>query len=157
MQSFRRNSVSASLALTVALAAVGCTSAADVGEACTDSADCLGGLSCFIHEGASVSPVCMSDCDLTMTRLCEGGAVCTPATGAGRPENLGVCYLGGTTAVGQACTGNLECVRGAICVSTGGAQQCYRACRTSDMMACPAGETCTPLEGAGTNGFCQAT
>ncbi len=156
MQSFRSFPVTASLALVAALTSVGCTSAADVGEACTDSADCLGGLSCFVHAGAAVSPVCMADCDLTTTRICEGGAVCTPATGIGRPESLGVCYLGGNTAIGQPCVGNLECVPGAVCVATGGSQQCYRACRTSDTMACPDGETCTALEGAGTDGFCQA-
>lgn len=150
MQSFRPSLLVTSLVTCL----VGCSSAADVGDPCTDTADCLGGLSCMVHEGAEVTPVCMSDCDITTTRLCEGGAVCTPAMGAGRPANLGVCYLGGTTAVGQACTGNLQCVRGSICVSTGGAQQCYRACTTTDGAGCEAGETCSALEGMGTNGFC---
>ena len=134
----------------------GCTSPAELGEPCTDSADCATGLSCFEHEGAEASPVCMSDCDLTMERLCAGGAVCTPADGVGRPAELGVCYLGGATAVGAACTGNLECVSGAICVTIGSESACYRACRTSDTPStCPAGETCATL--TGTDGFCRAS
>jgi hypothetical protein len=120
-----------------------------------DSADCDEGLSCFEHEGAELSPVCMADCDLTTTRLCDDGTVCTRASGPERPEDLGVCYLGGATEVGAPCTGNLECVAGAICVDTGDTQACFRACRTDDGAACEANETCAPLEMMGTNGFCQ--
>ncbi len=144
--------------LVVSLLFVGaCTSPADVGEPCTDTADCKGGLSCIAQGSATDAPtVCMTDCDLTMTRLCDGGEVCTTVLSAGRDPNLGVCYLGGATAIGAACTANLECVAGAICVSTGGTQACYRACST-DESDCGGAETCVGLSGMGTAGFCQAT
>lgn len=133
-----------------------CTSPANVGEECTDTSDCKGGLSCIAQGSAADAPtVCMTDCDLTMTRLCDDGSVCTTVLSPGRDPNVGVCYLGGTTGVGSPCTANLECERGAICVDTGDMQACYRACST-DTGGCPSGETCAPLTGAGTDGFCQA-
>jgi hypothetical protein len=140
----------------LSLAFAACTSPADVGEECTDSADCMEGLSCFEHFGMAVSPVCMRDCDLDAVRLCEDGAVCleTDSTG-GRPADLGVCYLGGSVAVGSACNGNLECVSGAVCVSVGGAQSCYEACSTDASGQCGKGEVCSPLTDMGTNGFCE--
>lgn len=124
-----------------------------VGEACAESSECAAGLSCFEHQSATPSPVCMTDCDLATSRLCGDGTVCTPASGVDRPAGLGVCYLGGTTAEGSACTNNLECARGTVCVITAAAQSCFRAC-TVDGSDCGAGETCTPLEGMGTKGYC---
>ncbi|MFK7987673.1 MAG: hypothetical protein AB8I08_16770 [Sandaracinaceae bacterium] len=137
--------------------ASGCTAAALAGEECVDSADCDEGLSCFNHQGAATSPVCMPDCDLETTRLCGDGTVCTTVAetpGIDRPANLGVCYLGGTTAVGSACTTNLECTSGSICVNVSGAQTCYPACLTTDDM-CAAGSSCVGLEDMGDNGFCE--
>ena len=140
-----------------ALAAAGCSDPAEAGQECADSADCAEGLSCFEHAGAAVSPVCMPDCDLATTRLCGDGAVCTRATGPDRPAELGVCYLGGTTATGSECSTNLECELGSICVMVEGAQSCYRACSTEDATTCGDGETCSPLEAMGTNGFCESS
>jgi hypothetical protein len=97
----------------------------------------------------------MPDCDLTTTRVCADGEVCTRATGPDRPADLGVCYFGGATAVGSACTSNLECELGSICVSVGATQSCFRACNTDDGSACEETETCSPLEDMGTNGFCE--
>lgn len=150
------------------LFALACSSSpAMMGESCVDTADCEVGLSCFEHEGAETSPVCMPDCDLATTRLCAGGEVCTPPdpSGPARDPNLGVCYLGGTTEVGGDCTSDpdrpgvasLTCVRGAICVEVSDAFNCYRACDTADGSACDASETCTALEAMGTNGFCLPT
>lgn len=141
------------LSLLIALGLAGCTTPAELGEPCVDSADCAAGLSCIVlmHEDARV---CMPDCDLTTTRLCDDGAVCTPVASVGRPAELGVCYLGGTTAVGSPCTAPLACVRGALCVVAGDQQVCRRACRT-DGSECDASEVCTPLENMGTNGFCE--
>lgn len=153
-----------SASLFASLSIVACGSPAMIGDECTDNADCEEGLSCFEHE-LSDTNVCMEDCDLTTTRLCEGGLVCTPHTEeTDRPPELGVCYLGGATPTGTTCQRNLECEPGSICVCTGTAtecmdepetfQQCYRACRLGDS-TCDAGEVCTGLEGMGTNGFCQ--
>lgn len=150
------------LALAIAslpLLAACSSTPAMTGEMCVDSADCELGLSCVEHQGAELSPVCMADCDRTMVRLCPGGEVCTPplAGGPARDPNLGFCYLGGSTAVGDPCEGPLQCVRGAICVELSGDQSCYRACDTEDGSACEAGETCTELMDMGTNGFCLPT
>lgn len=140
-----------------------CTEPAAIGEACADSADCDVGASCFEHDGAELTPVCMMDCDLSTIRICDDGSVCTVAMGPDRPSTLGVCYLGGTTAVGSPCTRNLECAGGSICVdltptiTTDAEQYCFRACRTDDDMGCDATETCNALEGMGVNGFCQTT
>ena len=57
--------------------------------------------------------------------------------------------------MGSACTTNLECERGSICVSVAGSQACYRACNTDDGAPCDDSEVCSPLEDMGTNGFCE--
>lgn len=140
-----------------------CTEPAPLGEVCADTADCVEGSSCFDHDGAETTPVCMADCDLSTVRICDDGTVCTVATGPDRPSTLGVCYLGGTVAIGSACTRNLECTGGSICVdltptiATDAEQYCFQACRTDDATGCDATETCNALEGMGVNGFCQPT
>lgn len=131
----------------------GCTSPADVGEPCADSADCMEDLSCFARGDENV---CMRDCDYEGERFCEDGSVCTMATGPGRPADLGVCYLGGTTAVGSPCETNLECVQGSVCVDNDGAQTCYRACTVGVEGDCETGEVCSMLEAMGDRGFCEA-
>ena len=140
-----------------AAACFACTSPAEIGDECADSADCTMGLSCFEHEGVEPSPVCMEDCDLSTQRLCSTGAVCTPASGPDRPADLGVCYLGGTAAVGDECNNNLQCALGTICVLSGGSQRCFRACSTDDGSACEAAETCEGLVDMGTRGYCNPT
>jgi hypothetical protein len=125
---------------------------AEVGEACDVSSDCVDGASCFDHEGATVSPVCMTDCDLDGVRLCVDDSVCTRAEGPDRPADLGVCYHGGDVAEGSACRNDLECVRGTVCAIEGATQTCRAACST-DNDTCTAGE-CLPIDGVGTDGFC---
>lgn len=129
-----------------------CTSPAQLGEPCTDSDDCAGGLSCItVGDPDEGTYVCMSDCDLTMTRLCEGGEVCTDPLATSRPENLGICFLGGDTPIGSPCAENWECVRGSQCIQPAGV--CRRACSTESTSGCDAGEMCTML--SGTAGFCE--
>lgn len=139
--------------LTATLALLGaCTSPAEVGQPCTDSADCVAGASCIsIGDPEEGVYVCMSDCDLTMERLCEGGEVCTDPIASSRPENLGICFLGGDTPIGSPCSENWECVRGSQCILPAGV--CRRACTTDSTSGCEAGEVCTML--AGTAGFCE--
>jgi hypothetical protein len=136
-----------------------CTNPAAVGDPCIDTSDCKNGLSCIGQgSGADAPTVCMTDCDLTMTRLCDDGSVCTAVSDSpDRPADLGVCYLGGTLGVGAPCTANGDCGRGTICVSTSdGMQACAGACETTMSGQCAASETCTPLTDMGTAGFCQA-
>ncbi len=137
-----------------------CTSPAEVGAPCTDSADCAGGLSCISTSDPEVF-VCMPDCDLTMERLCDGGEVCIdpPPTGGGtsRPENLGICYLGGDVSAGDPCVDTSECERGSQCIDQGGTTTCQRACTVGAEGGCGAGETCVMVSGAVTPnaGVCQ--
>ena len=134
-----------------AMLIVGCASPGIVGDECVNSADCDLGLSCFNRPGAAITPVCMEDCDMSSTRVCSDGTVCLARDGGGS----GVCYLGGMTAIGGACTGALDCESGAICVSSGGATSCFRACVVGDDSLCATGETCAALMSG--DGFCEPT
>lgn len=141
-------------ALIAVFVLAGCTSPLAVGEPCSDSSDCVEGTSCFFTSSAMDQSVCMSDCDETSTRLCGGGEVCIPAASMGIPRELGVCFLGGTTAVGSPCVDTFDCSLGSQCVMVGDVQSCFRACSTDDGSACEATETCEPLVGMGTKGYC---
>lgn len=137
-----------SIALILTLAA-GCDSAAapepdagaQIGQRCADSAstDCAPALSCTVADGRGAT--CMADCDLRTTRLCEGGAVCLATMAPGRPADLGVCYLGGSTAIGAACTADRECALGAVCVDAG-TQVCRQACGVGLESVCEPGGEC---------------
>ena len=140
----------------VSLTLLACSSPLAVGEECSDSADCMEGLSCFFSSSDMSQSVCMSDCDDTTMRLCAGGEVCIPAASMGVPREAEVCFLGGATEIGSPCADSLACVRGALCVVTGTDQVCARACSTDDGSACAATETCEALAGMGTKGFCAA-
>lgn len=143
--------------LTLALAALAlaaCTSPLDLGAECSDSDDCMAGMSCFYTDATMMTSVCMADCDDATVRICEGGEVCIPATLMGVPREEGVCFLGGATAVGGSCVDTFDCTRGALCVSVGDARTCFRACSTDDPSRCLSTETCEPLVGMGTNGYC---
>ena len=133
-----------------------CSSPLAVGEECSDSADCMEGLSCFFSNGDMSQSVCMFDCDDTMMRLCDGGEVCIPAELMGIPREAEVCFLGGDTLVGSPCTDSLDCERGSLCVIIGADQVCARACSTDEPTACQGAETCETLAGMGTRGYCAA-
>ena len=138
-----------------ALALAACTNPLGVGEECSDSNYCEEGSSCLYTDGMMSRSVCMRDCDDATTRVCTNGEVCIPATLMGAPREQGVCFLGGTTAVGSACTDTFDCTVGSLCVSVGDAQNCYRACSTDDETSrCLSTETCEALVGMGTNGYC---
>ena len=140
------------LSALVALSMIGgCASPGLVGEACATGDDCDVDLSCFNRPGAATSPVCMADCDMGATRVCSDGSVCLERVGGGP----GVCYLGGTGAVGSACDGALDCEQGSVCVNAGGATTCATACTVADGSRCAAGETCSALSSGA--GFCETT
>lgn len=141
-------------ALALALLVTGCTTAADVGEACIDSSDCMADLACTERTGPGEPLVCMERCDPATTWLCEDGLFCqTLAAAAGR----GVCYLGGSLSAGASCLDRgLDCTSGTICVvfEDGVRHECMKACRV-DGSDCAGGETCTPLDTTRNGGFCQ--
>ncbi|MBX3272465.1 MAG: hypothetical protein KF729_19555 [Sandaracinaceae bacterium] len=143
--------------LALALAAfalAACNSPLAIGDECSDSVDCMEGTSCFHTDSTMTRSVCMADCDQTTTHICATGELCLAATLMGAPRELGVCFLGGETLVGGACTDTFECARGSLCVDVGGTRTCYRACRTDDTTRCLATERCEGLVGMGMNGYC---
>lgn len=119
---------------------------AEVGEDCTDSSDCYNDASCF--NRVSGGPVCMALCSAG-DRLCSDGSVCL----ASATNSEHVCYIGGTTAIGSACTGGTECAIGGVCINDGTDTLCRQACSTDDGSACAAGETCEPTTSP-PEGFC---
>lgn len=123
----------------------------EVGDPCIRTTDCGIGLSCVNRPGAAITPVCMADCDRTITRVCAEGSVCVMRTSGGG----GICYLGGTTPVGGACTNTVQCEAGSVCVTDGGATSCFRACIVGDGSRCLAGEMCSALTSG--DGYCAPT
>ena len=116
------------------------------GDACTASNSCGTGLSCVAD--ATGSPRCMLDCVAT-TATCDDGAACVSTGGSDA-----VCWLGGATVRGAACTGGLQCERGAVCVTAAGAVSatCEQACEPPSAEFCGLGQVCSATAGGG--GFC---
>ncbi len=138
-------------ALPLALFALlaGCTTAADIGEACVDSGDCMADLACVTHPGTAMS-VCMERCDPATTYICERGEWCADLTN--------VCLLGGSLPRGSSCLDRgLECTTGTVCIQfeVGVREECRTPCRT-DGTDCDEGETCMQLGTSGNRGFCDA-
>lgn len=162
--------VRAALLTSLASLSIACTNPLDIGEECNDSAQCMEGMSCIFRDATRTIAVCMEDCTVAVTRLCEGGPACIPAElSDGTPREFGVCFLGGPTAVGEPCVDSFECALGALCVgqdplgAPGEPIECPRdtcacllSCDTADGSNCAAGETCTALLDMGTNGYCAA-
>ena len=120
-----------------------------VGRACDSCDPCPANFACAAaHDGTTR---CMRECNLSET-VCSDGTVCLPLGGS--PMG-GACYLGGNVGFGQACTGDLDCTRTAICVSNPatGATQCIVACNLDGTHACSGGLTCQPTSGS-TAGYC---
>lgn len=147
-----------------------CTEPAELGGACVNSADCVDGLRCtLVGRDPEGDSLCMATCDRTLTRRCDDGSACIGSMDSEMiPLDDDVCYLGGTTPIEQECVGTLDCARGAMCIQimdapTGepdcdigsGRCFCYQVCVVGDSADCPTGTTCQPLDGEGSNGFCQ--
>ncbi len=144
--------------LLSAFAFTACSDPAQLGEPCADTADCADDLRCFERRGAEVTQVCMAGCDADTVRICTDGSACIGAVDSDMvPLDEDVCYLGGPVALGELCTGTLDCAAGGLCIDTGTEQRCFQACFTDDAAGCPTGETCAPLQMMGNKGFCQAT
>lgn len=132
----------------------GCTSPADIGEACVDTADCMADLTCADNPSATDPLVCMEACDPRATWICEGGLACLALAGA---TDRGVCYLGGALAAGDSCLDRgLECEPGAVCITfdEGARAECRKACRV-EASDCADGETCEVLMADRGAGFCE--
>jgi hypothetical protein len=121
------------------------------GRACVlGSTTCPSGWECAGPPGGPTH--CEQDCSLSET-VCHDGSFCI-ANGAS-PMG-GVCYLGGTTPIGQPCTDNTDCVRTGICIRSaiGGQAACFVGCNIDGTHGCPNGGTCQPT--TGTAGYCTS-
>lgn len=130
----------------------GCASVADTGEACTDSDDCMAGLSCIEHPGGAEPQVCMQDCVPSSDWICDGGRVCLMIDAT---DDRGVCYLGGGLSAGTSCLDRaLECETGTVCITfeEGVRAECRKACRV-DETDCASDETCNALRDS-SGGYC---
>ncbi|MBX3272131.1 MAG: hypothetical protein KF729_17835 [Sandaracinaceae bacterium] len=117
------------------------------GMACTSANRCAEGLDCVAD--ASDAPRCMRRC-AAGTGVCDDGLACLElTTGSG-----GVCWLGGTTALGAACSGGRQCAPGGVCVrpAAGADSVCAQACSPPATTYCEAGERCAELASGG--GYC---
>ena len=136
------------LILSALVSALGCTSAGEgeVGDVCERGSDCLAGLGCYERSGRT--PACMQRCAPAEMRVCDDGSVCTATT-----DGSGVCYLGGTLPLGEACAETVDCVVGAVCVEADGEARCRQACDLT-MPSCVAGTACQALSNGA--GYCAS-
>lgn len=99
------------------LSLVGC--AGGIASRCDEESDCRDNLVC---AGAAGQERCMEPCGAS-DRLCDDGLVCTmtrTTTSAGEY----VCFVGGTTPIGSACTESAACESGTVCAN----EVCQQAC-----------------------------
>ncbi len=116
------------------------------GEPCTDANKCDEGLTCV--NNASDKPTCMRDCAVSDV-TCDDGLACVALSDS---TTSGVCWPGGSTALGETCTGGQQCTGGGICVNTGGGATCHQACKPPSTEFCQTGEICVDSTGGG---FCR--
>lgn len=111
--------------------------------------------------GAWVDPRCPDSgpppvdvqCDvLDPIGTCKPGTACFPVTlppqGPCDTERYGaVCAMPGTGKQGDPCGEQGQaCAAGYVCVITGAATECAKACRLGDKSACPSGAVCEPID-----------
>jgi len=76
---------------------------------------------------------------------CSPGTWCPPTTLTGAPR---ACIAAGAIAIGQPCTGPLDCVANATCVDQGAGAICAELCPRSGFDAsCPSGGICREITG----------
>lgn len=112
-----------------------------LGDACTDSSECVGGLC----DETAVGRVCTQVCDGTHPLDgCATGLHCVVSSGCD-----GRCVPGaaGTLGVGVACTAASECESGSCQDPGDGMRRCLPLCR-GDEGLCASGESCTGGPGA---------
>lgn len=115
-EALERVVVAWAIVLAGALAVIGCGGANNV--ACTTDLDCQSTFVC-VADPALDGARCMREC-AEEDRLCDDGSVCTAFAG-GR-----ACFPGGSVGVGEACTANLACEAGTVCVPS--LRRCLQAC-----------------------------
>ncbi|MEZ4462268.1 MAG: hypothetical protein R3E66_21605 [bacterium] len=108
---------------------------ADVGEPCSAPDDCVEGALCI---GASEGFLCMALCTQEYA-VCDPG-VCLPLT----PRPASICFIGGDVPRGDACSTNLDCSPGSLCVGSDDTFVCAQACDATH--ACPDGRHCKTLD-----------
>ena len=108
---------------------------AEVGEPCSAPNDCVESALCI---GATDGFLCMALCEQEYS-VCDPG-VCLPLT----PRPASICFIGGDVPIGGACSTNLDCAPGALCVGSDDTFVCAQACDATH--ACPQGRHCKTLD-----------
>ena len=118
-----------------------------MGDSCVGDGDCAAPL--FCQQLSSGAGACASECQ-TANPNCPNGFECVPYSNS--PGN-GVCLESsgggtnpGTKGPGEPCDNSPECST-FLCVQEAGGNFCRQPCYSAN--DCPAGEECTPLQGAG--------
>jgi V8-like Glu-specific endopeptidase len=107
-----------------------------LGEPCTDSSECTGGLC----DDTAAGRICTQVCD--STRPLDGCATGLHCVGSGGCDGRCVPGTPGTVGIGIACSTNAECQSG-NCLDPGdGMRRCLALCR-GDEGLCASGEACT--------------
>jgi hypothetical protein len=136
------------LVTVVVLSSLGACGQSISGRACSADDPCPDTHHCIQDRLGDAR--CMADCSGDDRTLCSDGSFCATSTTGDM-----ICWLGGSTAIGSACTSNTECVRGGLCVGLAGgtgAALCFQGCNNVGG-TCPSGGTCQmTLQG---NGFCS--
>jgi len=122
---------------------------AKVGEFCTQTKDCLQGLTCV---QSATGNVCLQSCAPSQSGVCPTSQSCTKFNAS---DTVGFCLKNPTQQAGDACDViNKRCTSNLLCI--GDAQQntafCRAPCNPTQNQNCPTGETCL-IFGTG-NGYC---
>lgn len=99
------------------------------------------------------------DCDVAKQTGCKPKEACTPfadyPSDPCEPETYGsLCIPAGTGTQGTACTGQLSCAAGYICVITGAGTNCAKYCDLTSPSGCTDGLVCDSVDVSGV-GVCN--
>ncbi len=120
---------------------------------CNSNANCTAGTLCQSLVSVSGTPqlpaICVpvQTCDPLVQNCTTVGEACYPITEGE------YCLQAGTAAVGTSC-GNVNCVKGAVCLIVGGAGTCKQLCNLDGGLPACAASTCMGLTATDNFGAC---
>jgi hypothetical protein len=123
---------------------------------CDDAHACGTGQACYVKVTSAVeATLCGQVCDLH-TQNCElTTQACYPFSKLNQPGS-GICVAPGAGIEGGVCKVANDCAKGLTCI--GRDAKCAKMCdRGGGAPTCGAGQTCAPIIGQTTIGYCAAT